>query len=139
MTGGRVKAIILETDRRVEDEVVDARSIGARQADREHAAHRMADQVEAVHMETIEQRDGGARHVVETVSESGLGRLAEADLVRGDDPVTGLGQGLDGRLPIARREIAAMQKDHGPPVRRPNGRRIHIGKAQILALEALSA
>ena len=28
-----------------------------------------------------------------------------------------------------------MQKDHGPPIGWPNGRRIHIGKAQILALE----
>ena len=115
--------------------MVDARAIGARQADREHSAHRMPDQVEAVHMETIEQRDGRARHIVETVSESGLGRLAETDLVRGHDPITGLGQRLDGGFPIARREIPAMQKDDCPPVRRPDWRRIHIGKAQILALK----
>ena len=95
----------------------------------------MADQVEAVHMETIEERDGGARHIVETVGESGLGRLAEADLVRGDDAIAGLGQRLDGRLPIARREIPAMQKDDCPPVRRADWRNIHIGKAQILALK----
>src|SRR4029077_1780528 len=87
------------------------------------------------HMEAIEQCDGGARHIVETVSEGGLGGLTEADLVRGHDPIAGLGQRLDGRLPIARWEIPAMQKDDCPPVRRPDWQSIHIGKAQILALE----
>src|SRR5271154_2580217 len=86
-------------------------------------------------MEAIEQRDGGARHVVETVSEGGLGGLAEADLVRGHDPIAGLAQRLDGGFPIARWEIPAMQKGNCPPVRRPDWRSIHIGKAQILALE----
>src|SRR5258707_7890636 len=95
----------------------------------------MANQVEAVHMETIQERDGGARHRVETIGESGLGGLAEADLIRGDDAVAGLGQRLDGWLPIARREIPAMQKDHGPAVGWPGWRDIHVGKAQILALE----
>ena len=115
--------------------MVDTRAIGAGQADRQHPAHRMTDQVEAIDMKTVEQGDRGARHGVETIGETGLGRLAEADLIRGDDPIARLGQRLDGRRPIAGGKVASVQKHDCPPCRRAGGGHIHICEAQILAFE----
>ena len=111
-----VKAIVLEANRRIKDKVVDARPVRARKPDGQHPAHRVANEVEAVDVKTVEERDRLARHRVETISERGFGRLAEADLVRSHDPIARLAQRLDGRLPIARGEVPAMQKDDGPAV-----------------------
>src|SRR6202044_2904067 len=97
--------------------------------------HRMSDQGEAVDVKTVEQRDRGSRHRVEAISESWLGRLAEADLVWGNHPITRLGQRLDGRLPITGGEISTVQEDDCPSCRRAGGSRVHISETQILALK----
>ena len=115
--------------------MVDARAIGAGQADRQHPAHGMSHQVEAVDMKTVEQGDRGARHRVEAIGKSGLRRFAKADLIRGDDPVARLGQRLDRRRPIAGGKVSPVQEHDCPPRRRAGWGYIHVSEAQILAFE----
>src|SRR5271155_946506 len=96
----------------------------------------MTDQVEPIDMKTVDEGDRGAGHRVKAIGETRFGRLAEADLIRGHDPIARLDQRLDGRLPIARREISPVQQDDRSPRRRTNGRYVHVSEAQILALES---
>ncbi len=128
------EAIILEPDRGFEHQTTHPLRIGAHEAHRHHAAHRMGDQIDLVELEAVQQGQIVAGELVEIGRNVGLGGFAEADLVGGDDAIAVGGQAGDHVPPIAGREIAAMEQQRRPPVGLAGRRHIHIGLAQGLAL-----
>ena len=75
-----------------------------------------------------------ARELIEMKVESGLGGFVEADLVGNDDAIACAGERFDRALPVARREVPAMQQDDGAAVGVALGRHVHIGHAELFAL-----
>lgn len=68
-----------------------------------------------------------------------LRRLAEADLVRHDNAIAAGGERLDGRAPIARRKIPAMQQERGAAICLADRRHVHIGHVQGRAILPLDS
>jgi hypothetical protein len=70
-----------------------------------------------LHAEMIQQRRGVGGQQLETVMDIGLGRLAPADLVRGDHPVPGPGQRLDHIAEVVAAERLPVEQDDRLSVR----------------------
>ena len=126
----REVAIVLEPDRGFEHDPVHPRGVGAGEAHRQHAAHRMGHDVRPGDLEMIEQLDCMGGQHVEAERESRLGRFPERDLVGHDHAVSRARERRDHRVPIARRKVAAMQQQHGAAVSGAGRLDVHIGHAQ---------
>jgi hypothetical protein len=74
----------------------------------------VGDDIDSFDPERIEQGGGVACKYIEMDVGERFRRFAEADLVWSNDAVAVCGKRLDRRLPIARREVAAMQEGRRP-------------------------
>ena len=111
----------------------DAVGISPGDADAEHAAQRMRDDIEFRDLQMIHQRDGVARQGIEMQVGGWFGGFAEPDLVRHHHAVAGIRQRLDNRRPVARREITAVQQHHNAAVGLPR-RHVHIGHPNLFTV-----
>ncbi|MNZ73480.1 hypothetical protein D3C78_918910 [compost metagenome] len=59
---------------------------------------------------------------------------AEADLVRGDDPIAGVAEGFDRAVPSGTAKVLAMHQHHAATVGLAVGGDVHIAHLQGLAL-----
>ncbi len=133
--GNAERLPVFEPDRIGEHERGSRVRIHEREAGREHAAGRMADDDGLADAERRQQRMRVRRELLERILIAlGLGRLAPADLVGRDHAVAGCAQGPDRLFPGRRAEVLAMQDDGGPAVRRGRGRDVHVAHDEPFAL-----
>jgi len=128
---GHVLAVVLQAHRAHQHQPVHALRVGAGEAGAGHAAHGVGDDVHLADLQVVQQAGGvGGHHVEVDRQVVRLGRLAEVDLVRRHDAVALGGQRRDHRRPVAAREVAAVEQDHGAAVGGGGGRDVHVRHAQ---------
>lgn len=127
--------VVLEADGVDEDQAVDGAGVLQGEAGAEHAADGVADEGDVADAQRVEQAAGVPGQLVEAeLVVVGLGALAPADLVRGDDAVSGAGEGDDGGVPGRAAEVLAVEQHRRLAVGGARGLDVHVGHLQLLLL-----
>ena len=106
-----------------------------REARRQHAAHRVADDEGLVDLQVLQQQARIARHVVEVIWNDRLRRPAEANLIGHDDPKPFLAKCVDGSAPVESGEVHPVKEHDSAAVRLPLRRHVHVGHSDVLAVQ----